>query len=77
MNRAINISLNASCAKAVRLCAACAMHVRHPFPVSADRTSALTGNGSVGKTSSFSSCQVDMYGIMLLWKVSILYLVFC
>ena len=47
------------CATAVRLCAARAVHVRHPantaIPIQRARAS------SVGKTPSFSFCQVDMY----------------
>ena len=44
------------CATAVRLCAACAVHVQHPA-ISGQRARALTA----GKTPSFSFCQVDMY----------------
>ena len=51
------------CVTAVRLCAACAVstvcvHVRHPaIPSQRARASA------VGKTPSFSFCQVDMYAL--------------
>ena len=44
------------CATAVRLCATCEVHVRHPaIPTQRARVP------SVGKTPSFSFCQVDMY----------------
>ena len=39
------------------MCATCAVHVRHPA-ISSQRARAST----VGKTPSFSFCQVDMYG---------------
>ena len=45
------------CATTVRLCAACAVHVRHPT-ISSQRARASTA----GQTPSFSFCQVDMYG---------------
>ena len=48
------------CATAVRLCAACAVHVRHPT-IPSERARAT----SVGKTPSFSFCQVDMYAGMM------------
>ena len=49
------------CATAVRLCAACDVHVRHPaIPNQRARAS------SVGKTPSFSFCQVDMYGKVII-----------
>ena len=45
-----------TCATACRLCAARAVHVRHPvIPSQRSRGS------SVEKTPSFSFCQVDMY----------------
>ena len=44
------------CATAFRLCAAYAVHVPRP-PIPSQRARA----SSVGKTSSFSFCQVDMY----------------
>ena len=45
------------CATAFRLCAAHAVHVRHPT-IPSERARA----SSVGKTPSFSFRQVDMYG---------------
>ena len=47
------------CATAVRLCAARAVHVRHPT-IPSERARAT----SVGKTPPFSFCQVDMYGLV-------------
>ena len=45
------------CATAVTLCAACALHVRHPaIPSPRSCASAFEE-----KTPSFSFCQVDMY----------------
>ena len=49
------------CATAVRLCAACAVHVRHPT-MSSQRARTSTA----GKTPSFRFCQVDMYAFFLL-----------
>ena len=48
------------CAKAVRLCAARGLHVRFGTkPIPSQRALA----SSVGKTPSFSFCQVDMYAL--------------
>ena len=53
------------CAKAVRLGAARAVHVRHRFPVSAHVRRRL------GKTPSFSYCQVDVYESRARFKYAI------
>ena len=55
VNRMGDKRVLSKCATAVRLCATCAVHVRHPA-ISSQRARASTA----GKTPSFSFCQVDM-----------------